>query len=35
MDEGESIRIDIKETECEDASWIYLAQERNQWRLRQ
>jgi hypothetical protein len=28
----DNIRIDLKETACEGADWIYLVQDRDQWR---
>jgi hypothetical protein len=26
------IRMDLRETGCEDADWMHLAQDRDQWR---
>jgi hypothetical protein len=28
----DNIRMDLRETSCEDVNWIHLAQERDHWR---
>jgi hypothetical protein len=29
----ENIKMDLRETGCEDVDWIHLAQNRDQWRV--